>query len=56
MKKIKKILCILHIHNWRRGRTNSLLTPYAEKCKWCGLVRVFRLWGYTYHRDAADEQ
>lgn len=51
---MKKLLCKIGFHNWEQGRTDSLMTPLADKCKWCKIVRVFRLWGYTYHRDIKD--
>lgn len=52
---MKKLLCKLCLHNWEQGRTDSLITPLAHKCKWCKIVRVFRMWGYTYHKDINDQ-
>lgn len=51
---IGRLLCKIGIHNWKEGFSGSLISPCAEKCKRCGIVRVFHGWGYTYGRDAND--
>jgi len=39
------------IHKWKQCSSGSAMTPIADKCEICKLVRVFQMWGYTYHRD-----
>ena len=50
-----RMLCKIGLHKWQQGLTDSLITPHADKCKRCKIVRVFRLWGYTYHYDEKDQ-
>ena len=38
---IGRLLCKIGVHNWKGGFSGSLISPYAEKCKRCGVVRVF---------------
>lgn len=53
---MKKLLCRIGIHNWGKdGVINSITTPIANKCKWCEGIRVFRMWGYTFHPKGTFE-
>lgn len=51
---IGRLLCKIGIHNWEEGFSGSSISPCAEKCKRCKIVRVFHGWGFTYGRDAND--
>lgn len=51
---IGRFLCKIGIHKWEEGFSGSMLSPLADKCKRCKIVRIFHGWGYTYGRDAND--
>lgn len=44
MKKIKKWLCSINLHNYNK------LAPNMRKCKWCGKTQTRKSdpWGLTH--------
>jgi len=51
---IGRLLCRIGLHKWSEGYSGSTISPIADKCDRCRIVRVFHGWGYSYGRDAND--